>query len=116
MEGIKQELTRKIEAAKDHLAAELVAIRSSGANSGLLDRLVIDVYGQQTPLNNVATITVPNAKQLLIQPWDKANVAAIEKVVLGADLGVGVVNEGDKFTLSLFDGSKKLLTRTFTAQ
>lgn len=101
MEGIKQELIRKIEAARDHLAAELATIRSSGANAGLLDRLVIDAYGQKTPLNNVATITVPNAKQLLIQPWDKANAAAIERAVLEADLGLGVVNEGDKIRINI---------------
>lgn len=101
MEGIKQELIKKVEAAKDHLVAELVTVRSSGANAGLLDRLVVDVYGQQTPLNNVATITVPNVKQLLIQPWDKANAAIIEKAILGADLGLGVVNEGDKIRVNI---------------
>ena len=101
MEGIKQELVKKIEATKDHLVVQLATIRSSGASAGLLDRLVVDVYGQKTPLNNIATITVPNAKQLLIQPWDKANAAAIEKAVLGADLGLGVTNEGDKIRINV---------------
>jgi len=96
MNEIKQSLNSKIEAAHSHLASEFNAIRSGRANAGLLDKITVDVYGQATPLNNIATITSPDPKQLVVQPWDKNNVVAIEKAISAANIGLSVANEGDK--------------------
>lgn len=101
MSKIQSELSQKITGAKQHLVGEFSNLRSGRANAGLLDRVMVDVYGQKMPLNNVATISVPEPRQLLVQPWDKSNIGAIEKAVITADLGLGVVNEGDKVRVTI---------------
>lgn len=101
MESIKQELVVKLAAAKDHLVAEFAAVRSGRANAGLLDKILVEVYGQRMPISNLATITVPDSRQLLVQPWDKGNTSATEKAILEANLGLGVTNEGDRVRLTL---------------
>ncbi len=101
MEEIKQSLIVKIEAARQYFASELNTIRSGRANAGLLDKVLVDIYDQKSPLRNVATITVPDPKQLLIQPWDKSNVVAVEKAILNSGLGFSVTNEGDKVRVVL---------------
>ena len=62
----------------------------------MLDIVTVDFYGQQSLLNSISSITSPDSKQLLIQPWDKSNVPLIEKALVAANLGLSVVNEGDK--------------------
>jgi len=99
MEFIKQELAGKLTATKDHLAAEFATVRSGRANPGLLDKILVEVYGQRMPISNLATVTVPDPRQLLVQPWDKANASATEKAILEANLGFGVTNEGDRIRL-----------------
>ncbi|MBN2585086.1 ribosome recycling factor [Patescibacteria group bacterium] len=101
MEDVKRELNSKIAGVLTHLTGEFVCIRSGGASVSLLDKVVVDVYGQRMPLNQVAGVTVPDPRQLLIQPWDKANVAAIEKAISESGLGLGVTNEGDRVRVSV---------------
>lgn len=101
MQEIKLELTEKIEATYQHLASEFNTIRSGRANAVLLDKVTVDVYGQTNSLNNIATISSPDPKQLLIQPWDKSNVALIEKAVIDANLGLSISNEGDKIRVTI---------------
>jgi len=101
MEEIKQILQHKLGAIKQHLSEEFSGIRSGRANAGLLDKVQVNVYGQIMAINNLATIAVPEAKQLLVQPWDKANVGAVEKAIIEANLGVGTVNEGDKVRVTI---------------
>lgn len=101
MQEIKSELTGKIEATHKHLASEFNTIRSGRANAVLLDKVTIDVYGQTNFLNNIATISSPDPKQLVIQPWDKNNVSLIEKAVIDANLGLSVSNEGDKVRITI---------------
>ncbi|MBU1083196.1 ribosome recycling factor [Patescibacteria group bacterium] len=101
MEFIKQELVNKLTATKDHLVAEFATVRSGRANPGLLDKILVDVYGQKMPISNLATVTVPDPKQLLVQPWDKANTSHVEKALLEANLGFGVANEGTQIRLAL---------------
>ena len=87
MENIKRELSSKIAGVITHLTGELATIRSSGASASLLDKVAVDVYGQKMPINQVAGVTVHDSRQLLIQPWDKANVGAIEKAINDSGLG-----------------------------
>jgi ribosome recycling factor len=94
--------------AKDHMAKsvdatkrELATIRSGKATPGLLDTVRVDAYGQQMPLNQVATVTAPEPRLLLVQPWDKNLAAAIEKAILTADLGLNPANDGQVIRVPL---------------
>jgi ribosome recycling factor len=73
---------------------EFQAVRTGRANPNLLDRVVVEYYGTPTPLNQVASISSPDARALLIQPWDKSALNAIEKAIQKADLGLNPVNDG----------------------
>lgn len=101
MDIIKSELNQKIASAKQHLIAEFAGVRSGRANAALLDMVQVDVYGQKMPINNLASVAIPESRQLLVQPWDKGNLGAIEKAIVAADLGLGIVNEGDKIRVSI---------------
>ncbi|MFH0912046.1 MAG: ribosome recycling factor [Patescibacteria group bacterium] len=101
MDSIKSELNQKIAGAKQHLTSELSNIRSGRANAAMLDKVQVEVYGQRLPINNLATVSVPEPRQLLVQPWDKTSIGAVEKAIVAADLGLGVVNEGDKVRVSI---------------
>jgi len=101
MENIKRELSSKIAGVITHLTGELATIRSSGASASLLDKVAVDVYGQKMPINQVAGVTVQDSRQLLIQPWDKANVGAIEKAINDSGLGLGITNEGDRIRVNV---------------
>ena len=73
---------------------EFQAIRTGRANAGILDRIVVEYYGNPTPLNQIAGITVPDPRTIVVQPWDKSVLAAIEKAILKSDLGLNPVNDG----------------------
>ena len=87
--------------AKEHMAKsveatrrELATIRSGKATPSLLDTVKVDAYGQTMPLNQVATVTAPEPRLLLVQPWDKSVAPAIEKAIQSADLGLNPANDG----------------------
>src|SRR3989344_386834 len=101
MENIRRELSERIAGVITHLTGELVCLRSSGASASLLDKIMVDVYGQRMPINQVAGVTVPDPRQLLIQPWDKANAGAIEKAISESGLGLSVTNEGDRVRVNV---------------
>ena len=101
MDNIKNELVQKSTGVKQHLMSEFASVRSGRAHVALLDRVQVEVYGQKLPINNLATVLVPESRQLLVQPWDRANVSAVEKAIVAADLGLSVVNEGDKVRVSI---------------
>lgn len=101
MDSIKPELIQKIASAKQHVISEFASVRSGRANAALLDKVQVEVYGQTMPVSNLATISVPESRQLLVQPWDKSNIGMVEKAIVAADLGLGVVNEGDKIRVSI---------------
>jgi len=69
-------------------------VRTGRANAGVLDRVVVDYYGNPSPLNQVASVTIPDPRTIVIQPWDKTLLATIEKAILKADLGLNPVNDG----------------------
>jgi ribosome recycling factor len=80
---------------------EFQAVRTGRANPNLLDRVVVEYYGTLTPLNQVANISSPDARALLIQPWDKSTLNAIEKAIQKADLGLNPVNDGTVIRLPI---------------
>ncbi len=87
--------------AIEHLKKELAAIRTGRATPALLDRIMVNYYGGQTPLNQLATISVPEPRMLVIQPWDKSALAEIERAIMKSDLGINPVNDGAVIRLVL---------------
>lgn len=79
---------------------ELATIRTGRASPALVEHLRVDYYGVPTPLNQVATVSVPEARQLLIQPWDRQTLGGIEKTILKSDLGLTPTNDGAVIRLS----------------
>ncbi len=90
MSDAKQRMGKAVEA----LRRELATIRTGRANPGLVEHLRVDYYGTPTPLNQLATVAVPEARLLTIQPWDKGSFGAIEKAIQKSDLGLNPANDG----------------------
>jgi ribosome recycling factor len=80
--------------AIDHLETELSKVRAGRANPSILDGIHVDYYGTMTPLNQVASVTTPDARTLAIQPWEKSMIGPIEKAILVANLGFTPQNDG----------------------
>lgn len=80
---------------------ELATLRAGRANASLLDKIQVDYYGAPTPVNQLAGITVPEARMLLIQPYDKSSVGDIEKAILKSDLGLTPSNDGNVIRLTI---------------
>lgn len=87
--------------AIDHLESELLKVRAGKAYPQMLDGIMVDYYGSPTPLNQVANVTVPDARTLSLQPWEKPMIAVIEKAILQANLGVTPSNDGQIIRLFL---------------
>src|SRR5690606_6249919 len=83
-----QEAEEKMKHAVQAARRELATIRTGRANPALLDRITVDYYGTPTPINQLASISVPEARLLVIQPWDKNALKDIEKAILKSDLGL----------------------------
>lgn len=84
----------KMQKTLANLEGELRAIRAGRANPLILDKLVVDYYGIPTPIQQVANISVPEARMIQIQPWEKSLVKAIEKAILTSDIGINPSNDG----------------------
>ncbi len=88
------DIGRRMEGAVSVLDDEFKGLRTGRASVSLLDRIVVNAYDTEMPLNQVATVSVPEARLLLVNVWDKANAAAVERAIRGADLGLNPVTEG----------------------
>ncbi|AIS52497.1 ribosome-recycling factor Frr [Thermoanaerobacter kivui] len=84
----------KMQKSLSVLKSELSAIRAGRANPALLDRITVDYYGTPTPLNRLATITSPEPRVLIVQPWDTSKISDIEKAIQKSDLGINPVSDG----------------------
>lgn len=80
---------------------EIAVLRTGRANPSLLDGIVAEAYGAKTPLNGLASVSVSDSRSMIVSPWDKSVLKEIEKAIVEADLGLGVVNEGDKIRLTV---------------
>ena len=101
MEGLFKDCQRKMEISIDHLRQELNKLRTGSANSAILEGLKIDYYGTPTPLNQVATVGVPNSQTIIIQPWDISILKDLEKAILVSDLGLMPNNDGRIIRLNI---------------
>lgn len=79
----------------EHLQSDFASLRAGRANPAMLDRIMVNYYGQPTPINQMANINAPEARLLVIQPWDKSGIADIEKAILKSDLGITPSNDGN---------------------
>ena len=98
----------------NNLAEEFGGIRAGRANPALLDKITVVYYDVPTPLNQVATISVPEARSLLITPWDRSTLKAIEKAILASDIGINPQNDGRVIRLvfpQLTEERRKELTK-----
>lgn len=84
-----------------HLEEELKTYRAGKANPGVFNSLSVNYYGNPTPLNQVASITVPDAKTMLIQPWEKNLIPVIEKAIMDANLGFTPQNNGEQIRINV---------------
>ena len=89
------EVTDKMDKAMESLGKKFTTVRAGRANPSSLDGVMVDYYGSITPLKQLATISVPEARQLLIKPFDKSSLGAIEKGILAANLGYNPGNDGE---------------------
>ena len=89
-----KEYARRMDKALDHLAEEFDAVRAGRANPKVLDRITVEYYGSETPLNGVATISTPDARTLVISPWDSKLLKDIQKAIQISDLGINPQNDG----------------------
>ena len=82
-----------------NLEAEFATIRAGRANPRILDKIVVDYYGSPTPLQQVGNVTVPEARVLMIQPWESKLIKDIEKAILASDIGITPTNDGKSIRL-----------------
>lgn len=92
---IIMEIKEKMDKAIENLEKKFTTVRAGRANPSSLDGIVVDYYGSMTPLKQLATISVPEAKQLLIKPFDKSCLSAIEKAIIASNLGYNPGNDGE---------------------
>ena len=89
-----KDYARRMDKALEHLEEEFGAVRAGRANPKVLDRITVEYYGSETPLNGVATISSPDARTLVIQPWDTKLLKEIQKAIQVSDLGINPQNDG----------------------
>jgi ribosome recycling factor len=91
---VVEDTTDKMEKAIEHVKAEMGTVRTGRANSSLVETLTVDYYGTPTPLRQLAGFSVPDAMLLVISPYDKGSLGAIEKAIMTSDLGINPTNDG----------------------
>lgn len=91
---IKQDVEERMNKTIGVLRSDFQTIRTGKASPSLLDRIQVDYYGSPTPINQLANISTPEARMLVIQPWDKSAISAIEKAILKSDLGITPTSDG----------------------
>ncbi len=98
---ILNDATARMQKAVDFLEESLANIRAGKASINVLNGVFVDYYGSQTPVSGVASVTVPDAKTILIQPWDKNMIRLIEKAIIDSNIGLTPSNNGESIRLSM---------------
>ena len=89
-----KEFTDRMKRTTEVLTAQLAAVRAGRANAGVLDPIQVEYYGQPTPIQQLATVSVPDPRTLMIQPWDASALKSIEKAIQASELGINPQNDG----------------------
>jgi ribosome recycling factor len=95
LDELFSELNSRMQKATDGLAKELATLRAGRATPALLDRIMVNYQGTTIPLNQLATISVPEANLIIIQPWDRTSLRDIERAILTANIGLNPANDGN---------------------
>lgn len=93
-------LKEKMQKTVNVLDADLAAVRAGRANPAVLDKVTVDYYGAPTPVNQMAAISVAEARILIIAPWDKSTLKPIEKAIQASDIGINPINDGNVLRLT----------------
>lgn len=96
-----KDIEGKMTTAIESLTREFASVRTGRATAALLDTVRVDYYGTLTPVNQMASVSVPDARTLLIQPWEATQLQAIEKAIIKSDLGLNPANDGKLIRLTL---------------
>jgi ribosome recycling factor len=115
MQALVKDIEARMTAAIETLTRELASIRTGRASAGLLEPIRVDYYGTPTPLAQMASVTVPDARTITIQPWEPGQLHAIEKAIQKSDLGLTPVNDGKLIRLTmptLTEERRKQLAKT----
>ncbi|MBB3763813.1 ribosome recycling factor [Sphingomicrobium lutaoense] len=99
----KADLTRRMNGAIEALKHDLAGLRTGRASTALVDPIQVEVYGAMMPMNQVATVSVPEPRLITVQVWDKSNVTPVEKAIRNAGLGINPVSDGQMIRLPLPD-------------
>src|SRR5512133_3105604 len=100
-ELITEEASDRMEKALEHLEHELARLRAGRSNPALLDGITVDYYGVNSPLTQVSNINTPDAKTILIQPWEKNMLGTIDKAIMAANIGLTPVNTGEVIRINI---------------
>ena len=98
-ESVLSDVDLKMDRAIDSLKRELNALRTGRATPSLVENISVDYYGVPTPLNQIASISAPDARAIMVQPWDKSAMKEIEKSLLKSDMGFNPSNDGNNITV-----------------
>ncbi len=99
----KADIERRMKGAVESLRSDLAGLRTGRANTSLLDPIVVEVYGSNMPLNQVATVSAPEPRLLSVQVWDKSNMTPVEKAIRNAGLGINPIVDGQNIRLPIPD-------------
>lgn len=119
LNDIKNDATKRMQKSLDALKAELLKLRTGRANAGLLDHIRVDFYGSEVPISQAAQVIVEDARTIVIQAWDKAMVAVIEKAILTSDLGLNPNTAGQTIRIimpPLTEQRRKDLTKVVKSE
>lgn len=100
-EDILQDADERMHKAVEALRGHLSGIRTGRASTGLIERIVVDYYGTETPLQQLAGLSAPEARLLVVTPWDKGSMKAIEKSIRASDLGLNPTNDGQVLRIAI---------------
>jgi len=95
------DLNKRMEGALTSLKSDLAGLRTGRASANILDPITVDAYGQQMPMNQVGTVTVPEPRMIAIQVWDKGMVGAVEKAIRDSNLGLNPVTDGTNLRIPM---------------
>ncbi len=101
LKDVMKDARDRMEKAVESLQADLRSIRTGRASPALVERLAVDYYGTPTPLNQLAGISVPEPRLLMIRPWDRNTIGIIQKAILGSELGLTPTNDGQVIRLAI---------------
>lgn len=91
----------RMKKSMEHLVSDYAGLRAGRANPAMVEKIMVNYYGEPTPINQLANINVPEARLLVIQPWDKTSISAIEKAIMKSDLGVNPSNDGNVIRIAI---------------